>query len=281
MNVVFASTGVVGSRVLEGLVKQGKRVRAVSRSRPSGERAAEQVRVDLSTGEGLREALEGAETVFLATGDMVDQVQAEVRVIEGAARAGVRKLVKLSILCADSEAFYLARVHRAIEREAERSGIPHVFLRPGGFMQNFINHYGPTLRSTGSLRLPCGDAKESPIDAGDIARVAIACLSSETFHGRALDLCGPEAMTYEQMVTAIARATNRSFRYESISEEEFRETMLPYAVTPQHVDGLIEMFRFHREGKAPRQSTSVFEVTGVSPRSFDDFARENAASWRD
>lgn len=172
-------------------------------------------------------------------------------------------------------------MHRAIEREVERSGIPYTFLRPGGFMQNFVTHYGPALRAKRVLRLPCGDAEENPIDVTDIARVTVACLSSDAFTGRTLDLCGPEAMNYEKMVAVLGRATNRSFRYESISENAFREAMLPYAVTPQHVDGLLEMFRFHREGRAPKQSTSVFEVTGKPPRSFDDFARDNAAYWRD
>ncbi len=281
MNVVFGSTGVVGSLVLEALVQQGKRTRAVFHSRPPSRNATEQVRVDLSTGEGLDEALAGAQTVFLATGDMVDQVAAEVRVIEHATRAGVLKLVKLSILCAESEAFYLAQVHREIEREVERSGLPYTFLRPGGFMQNFVTYYGPTLRWEGVLRLPCGEAEENLVDARDVASVAVACLNSDAFTGQALDLCGPEAMTYERLVAVIGEATNRELRYESISEDAFREAMLPYAVTPRHVDGLIEMFQFHRDGKAPKESTAVLDVTGLPPRPFEDFARENAESWKE
>lgn len=279
MNVIFGSSGVVGGAVLDELVKQGKPTRAAYRSRKPSARAAEEAHVDLSTGEGLEACMTGAEAVFLATGDMVDQVGAEVRVVEAARRAGVRRLVKLSILCAESEAFYLARVHRAIEREVERAGISYTLLRPGGFMQNFVTYYGPSIRFEGVFRLPCGDAEENPIDARDIARVAAICLTTDAFAGRTLDLCGPEAMTYAKLAGVIARATGRAIAYEPISGEAFREAMLPYAVTPEHVDGLLDMFHFHRERGAPKSCPAVLEVTGAPPRSFDDFAREHAAAW--
>ncbi|NTX50963.1 NAD(P)H-binding protein [Myxococcus sp. CA039A] len=281
MNVILGATGVVGSAVLDELVKRGVPTRAAFRSRVPDPRATQHARVDLSTGEGLEACLDGARTVFLATGDMVDQVGAEVRVIEAARRAGVSRLVKLSILCAGSEAFFLARVHGAIERELERSGIPNTVLRPGGFMQNFVTYYGHALKTEGVLRLPWGDGEESPIDARDIARVAAVCLTSESFTGRHLDLCGPKAMTYQEMTRVLGQAAGRELRYESIPDGVFREAMLPYAVSPAHVEGLIDMFRFHREGRAPRASDAVLEVTGTPPRSFEDFAREHAGSWRE
>ncbi|QSQ16730.1 NmrA family NAD(P)-binding protein [Myxococcus landrumensis] len=280
MNVIFGATGVVGGAVLDELHQRRLPVRAVSRIRTPHIQAMEHVRVDLSTGEGLAASLEGAHSVFLMTGDMVDQVGAEVRVIEAARHAGVRRLVKLSILGAESEAFFLARVHRAIEREVERSGLSFTMLRPGGFMQNFITYYGHSLRTEGVLRMPWRDEKESPIDARDIARVAAACLSSERFAGRSLDLFGPQALSYPEMVHTLARVSGRTLTYESVSDAAYREAVLPYSVSPAHVDGLIDMFRFHREGRAPSPHASVLEVTGTPPRSFEAFAKEHATFWR-
>lgn len=280
MNVIFGATGVVGGAVLGELHQRGMPTRAVSRGRSPHLQATEHARVDLATGEGLIASLEGAQAVFLLTGDMVDQVGAEVRVIEAARRVGVRRLVKLSILGAPSEAFFLARVHRAIEREVERSGLSYSLLRPGGFMQNFITYYGHSLRTEGVLRLPWRDETERSIDARDIARVAAVCLSSERFAGATLDLCGPEALSYPEMVHALARAAGRPLTYEPIADAAFRDAMLPYAVTPAHADGLVDMFRFHREGRAPMANSTVMEVTGAPPRSFEAFAREHAAFWR-
>ncbi|AGC44188.1 NmrA family protein [Myxococcus stipitatus DSM 14675] len=280
MNVILGATGVVGAAVLEELHERRLPVRAVSRARTPHLQGLEHVRVDLATGDGLAACLEGAESVFLVTGDMVDQVGAELRVIEAARHAGVRRLVKLSILGAESEAFYLARVHRAIEREVERSGLSFTLLRPGGFMQNFITYYGHSLRTEGVLRLPWRDEKEDPIDARDIARVAAVCLTSERFAGRALDLGGPQSLSYPERVRSLAQASGRTLTYETVSEAAYREAVLPYSVTPAHADGLIDMFRFHREGRAPSPRDHVLEVTGTPPRSFEAFAKEHADFWR-
>ena len=89
MNVIFGSSGVVGSAVLAELYSRHVPTRGVYRSRRPSHGAGELARVDLSTGEGLEESLAGATTVFLATGDMIDQVGAEVRVIEASRRKSV------------------------------------------------------------------------------------------------------------------------------------------------------------------------------------------------
>ena len=279
MNVIFGSTGVVGRWVLRELIAAGAQTRAIYHSRTPSAQATESARVDLRSGEGLDEAMRGATAVFLATGDMVDQVAAELRVVERAVAVGVTRIVKLSVLGADSEAFYLAQLHREIERAIAGSGLSFTLLRPAGFMQNFVSYYGPAIRSEGVLRLPCADAKESLIDVRDIARVAAVCLGCDDFAGRALDLCGPRALGYDEMMAIISRTCGRELRYEPVSDAAFRQAMLPYTVTPRHADGLIEMFRFHRAGKAATHSPAVREVTGREPNPFESFAREHASSW--
>ncbi|MDI3285671.1 NAD(P)H-binding protein [Polyangium sp. 15x6] len=279
MHVIFGSSGVVGSAVLAELHRKGLPTRGVYRSRKPSPHASEVARVDLETGEGLDASLAGATTVFLATGDMIDQVAAELRVASAARRAGALRIVKLSIMSAESEAFFYARVHRAIERGVEASGIAYTLLRPGGFMQNFIHYYGHAIRTEGVLRLPCDDFEENVIDARDIAQVAAECLASNRFEGQALTLCGPQPISYSAMVAEISALTGRKVTFESISPDAFREAMLPYAVSREHVDGITAMLRFHQEGRGPKTSDAVLEVTGKPPRSFEAFAREHASSW--
>ena len=44
-------------------------------------------------------------------------------------------------------------------------------------------------------------------------------------------------------------------------------------------DASIAMLRYHQEGRGPKTSDAVLEVTGAPPRSFREFAREHASSW--
>jgi len=67
-------------------------------------------------------------------------------------RAGVKHIVKISHLRADaSPGVTITRRHRQVEKVIEESGIKFTFLRPNSFMQNFVNLYGPSIRSMNHL----------------------------------------------------------------------------------------------------------------------------------
>jgi uncharacterized protein YbjT (DUF2867 family) len=86
---------------------------------------------------------------------------------------GVKYIVKLSVMGADAEpATTIGRLHRQEEKVIEESRIPYTFLRPTSFMQNFVNIYGPGIKSKNAFYMPGGDAKVSFVDVRDIASVA-------------------------------------------------------------------------------------------------------------
>src|SRR5439155_14857666 len=176
MILVTGSSGPVGSDLLKQLTAKGEKVRAAYHSRPPAARGVEGARVALSTGEGLDTALAGCDTVFLLSGGLPDQTAAELRAVEAARRKGVRRLVKLSVWGAEGEDFSFARVHRPVEKAIEKSGIAYTFLRPNGFMQNFVTYDGETIRSHGAFYYPCHNAAVSHIDVRDIAAVGVAAL---------------------------------------------------------------------------------------------------------
>jgi uncharacterized protein YbjT (DUF2867 family) len=124
MIFVTGSGGAVGRELLKELTAMGVRVRAGYHTHPPSLPQVEGVRVDVTSGDGLDTTLVGVESVFLLTGDLADQTGGELRVVEAARRAGVRRLVKLSVLGSESEAFSFAKIHRPVERAIEGSGIP-------------------------------------------------------------------------------------------------------------------------------------------------------------
>ena len=103
--LVTGATGNVGSAVVEELGDRGLPVRAFVRN-PDRAAAVLGPDVELAVGDfaepaSIRAALDGIEVVFLACGNVPPQVEYETRVIDAAARAGVRRLVKLSALGAE------------------------------------------------------------------------------------------------------------------------------------------------------------------------------------
>jgi uncharacterized protein YbjT (DUF2867 family) len=265
---------------VKDLSAAGEMVRAGYRSRPPSSPGVLGAKIDLATGEGLDSAMHGVEGVFLLAGDMPDQTAGEIRVIEAAKRAGVRRIVKLSVLGAETEAFSFAKIHRPVEYAIEASGIPFTLLRPGSFMQNFVTYYGDTIRSQSAFYLPQSEARESHVDARDIARVAAKALTDRSHEGKAYDLVGPTPLTYTEAAEKLSATVGRKISYVGMPDDQYRKTMIGLGIPQKSVDELIDLFRFIRQQRTPLSSTAIKDVTGHDPIGFDQFVRDHVSAWR-
>jgi uncharacterized protein YbjT (DUF2867 family) len=278
MILVTGSSGTVGTELLKQLTAKGAKVRAAYHSRKPATPGVEAAKVDLSTGEGLDAALAGCDTVFLLTGGVPDQTAAETRAVEAARRKGVRRVVKLSVWGATEPDFSFAKIHRPVENAIEQSGLAFTLLRPNGFMQNFVTYDADTIKSQGAFFHPAGKARISQIDARDIAAVAVKALttSGKEHEGKAYDLSGPEALTYEQCAAKLSAAAGKPIKYVSPPEDEYRKTLIGAGIPGGYADALLDLNRLYRADKASRVTTAVRDVTGRAPMTFDQFARDYA-----
>lgn len=277
---VMGASGTIGSEVVKLLADEGHAVRAGYYSRKPTVRGVQPVQIDIVTGKGLDRALAGVDSVFVLSGLMEDQAAAEIRVVEMAKHMAAKRLVKLSVLAAETEAYSFARIHRKIERAIEESGLPYTLLRPGSFMQNFVNYYGETIRGEDAFYLPCGEAREAFVDARDIARVAVHALTSDGHQGKGYDLLGAEVLSYTDAAQKLSAVLRRQIRYVDTPAAEFKKSMIGAGLPEWYVDRLTSLYQYVREGNFPKRSTSIKDVTGREPISFDQFARDYAESWR-
>lgn len=198
---VIGGTGSVGSLVARELAARGDEVRVVSRRPPAAAlpAGAMHARADLTSGEGLREAVDGMEAVV----DAANETRAARRVIvDGTARllaaeadAGVAHHVEISIVGCDraSWSYYDAKV----EQEAVVAGaaVPWSLLRATQFHTLLERGFAAAAR----LRvLPTGSALLQPIDP-----LLVAHRLAEAVHagpgGRLPDIAGPEIRTVAQL----------------------------------------------------------------------------------
>ena len=104
--------------------------------------------------------------------------------MEAAKAAGVRRIVKQSVMGAAEEAYSLANVHRPVEQAIESSGLAWTFLRPNSFMQNTVTFMGGTIRAESAFYSASGQAAISHVDVHDIAAVAVQALTTPDHEGR-------------------------------------------------------------------------------------------------
>jgi uncharacterized protein YbjT (DUF2867 family) len=279
MILVTGSSGTIGTEVLRELQARGAPVRAGYRSRKPSLQGVETARLDLSSGEGLPEALRGVEALFLLSGDMPNQAEVEIATVKAAKKTGVRRIVKLSVLNAAEEEFGFGRMHRAVEREIEASGIAYNLLRPNGFMQNFATYHGGTIRSDDAFYLPCGEASVAHVDARDIAAMAAVCLTGGAPEGKAYDLTGPQALTFYDVAEKLSAPIGRTINYVSIAESDYRAALAAAGVPDYYIELLVDLCRYYRTGKGARIAAAPKELGG-GLIAFERFARDYAGSWK-
>jgi uncharacterized protein YbjT (DUF2867 family) len=277
MILVTGASGTVGSEVVKALVARKAPVRAGYRSRPQNVPAGvETVALDYDRPETIAPALREVETLFLLS----NTVAPEVRVVDEAKRAGVKRIVKLSVLGAGEGLFEFARWHRPVEQHIEASGLAWTHLRPNGFMQNMINYKGETIRTQSALYASVGDAAISHVDARDIGAAAGRVLTESGHEGKAYDLTGGAALTYGQVAQALSTALGRTIRYVPITGEQYRAAAVAAGTPEPYADALVDLDRAYAAGVGSRVAADVKTLTGRDPISFDAFARDHAPSMR-
>ena len=287
--LVTGATGTLGSEVVKQLssvtpavnIKAG--VHSAQNVNKDGDRV-EVVLIDYNKPETLKEALNQVDKLFLLTPDVPNASDLAVNAVTEAKKAGIRHIVKQSVMGADLEADVgTMRLHREAEKIIEQSGIPFTFLHPNEFMQNFVNFHSPSIKNNNAFYLPLEDAKVSLVDVRDIASVAVKSLTedgNDKHKNKTYLITGPEALSYHQAAEILSNATGKKISYVNISEEEARGAMKEMGMSDWLINTISELHDYFRKGNASQVSSAVEEITGKKPISFSQFAKDYASAFR-
>lgn len=201
---VVGGTGVVGKLVVDELAKRGDRVRVLSR-RASGDlpSGATHHRIDLTTGEGLAEALGGAEVVVDAANDASRRagdvlVEGGRRMLAAEQEAGIRHHVAISIVGCDRVPLGYYRIKVAQEQVVTESQVPWSLLRASQFHTLIAYVFEVWERRRA---IPTGKALIQPIAPEVVAR-RLAGAVHDGPGGRLPDVAGPEVETLTELASA-------------------------------------------------------------------------------
>ena len=283
--LVTGATGFLGRHVVQQLLDTNHEVRVMVRS-PGSESVFATPPTDVCYGnvsdpDALAEACRGVSQVVHLVAvirggprqfDAINR-QGAANVVAAAKEAGsVRHFVHVSALGA-ANVPNLRYLHSKWQGEQEvvNSGLAHVILRPSlifGPGDEFTNAVAALVRSSPITPvIGSGNNRLQPIHVEDVARCVALSLSGNIRGNRTVEIGGPEQLSYNEIIRAVARVMGRRRLLVNVPLWKMRlpialmETLTPRAPINRAMLQLITL-------RNVAEPDSVERVFGFRPRPF-------------
>jgi NAD(P)H dehydrogenase (quinone) len=270
--------GAVGRTVVDLLRRHDLPVRALVRRHDERAEAlsamgAEVVVGDLTHAADVAHALEGCKRMYF--GMSVSPAYLEATVIAAAAareRGDLEAFVNISQMTVSQMSLTnmtdssQQRQHWLAEQVLGWSGLPVVQVRPTVFLEHFFFSAwaASSIARDGTIRLPFGSGRTSPVAVRDVAAVIAAVLENPSPHiGKIYELTGPRSQDMASIAAEYSAALGRPVTYVDVPFDDWRDQELRSRGLPDHVfDHFVTMARLHAENRYERMTRDVAAITG-------------------
>jgi NAD(P)H dehydrogenase (quinone) len=295
--LVTGATGDIGGRVVSGLRAHEVPVRALvhhedDRARALRAMSGVQVVVgDLTVAPDVVAALNGCRRIYLGMSVSPYYLEAAVTVAVAALDNGsVELLVNMSQMTvsqmdlSSTTESRQQRLHWLAEHILNWSGLPVTHIRPTVFMENplFSVLAVASIRRNGTIRLPFGNARTSPVAARDVADVVVRVLADPSRHAsHVCELTGAASRDMAAIAAEFSAALSRPVTYVDVPYEDWLEHDLkPLGLAPHLQDHIATIARLHRDNRYDRATTDIADLLGRPPSGFDSVINEIPALQR-
>lgn len=281
--LVTGSTGTVGSHVLEELRKRDAHARVLVRKQPATPlEGVEVVLGDLLDPVSVEKAIRGVDKLYLLNALVPDELTQGLIAYGLAKKHRLKQVVYHSVFCADKFKDIPHFASKAtIEAALKTYDVPYTIIRPNYFHQN-DEALKEALLGSGIYPTLLGPIGVASVDVRDIAEAAAIALTTDGHLGKTYNLNGPTALSGPKAAAIWGKILGKEIRYVGHDMEAFEQQMRQRAPSWSAFDLRI-MFQAYVEHGFLAQDGDLQTLTallGHSPRSYEDFARETAQTWR-
>ncbi len=286
--------GAVGRTIVELLRQRTRRVRALvhredERAEALRRLGAEVVVGDLTRADDVARALAGCRRMYFGMSVSADYLEATVTAAAVAReRSDLEVFVNISQMTVSQMSLTRMtdspqqRQHLLAEQVLNWSCLPVVHLRPTAFLESpfFSEWAAESIARDGTIRLPFGTGRTSPVAAGDVAAVAATVLESPAGHvGKVHELTGARSEDMAAVAAEYSDALQRPIPYVDVPLEPWLDELRGRDL-PTHVcEHLATMARLHAANRYDRHTDQVEAITGRPPTTVRDFVAAHRASF--
>jgi uncharacterized protein YbjT (DUF2867 family) len=245
---------------------------------------------DLTRPEDLARAVEACQRIYFGMSVSSAYLEAAIAMATAAReQGGIEVLVHMSQMTVSQMSLQKMtsspqqRQHWLAEQALNWSGLPVVHLRPTIFQENFffLDWAAEQIRRDGTIRLPFGSGRTSPVSTQDVAEAIAAILVDPAPHiGKNYELTGPRSEDLHGLASDYAAALGRPVRYSALPLDEWRDKELGTHGLPAHVySHFLTMAELHAQNRYDRLTSDVEAILGQPARPIESMVRNNRSKF--
>jgi uncharacterized protein YbjT (DUF2867 family) len=294
---IFGGSGYVGSYLIDELLEKGHHpvllIRPESRYKVNHRQHCTLIDGDIADPEAVHAAVSGADAVIYNIGILrefpVQGVTYQALHLEGARRAmdaaedaGVRRFLLMSANGVKADGTGYQRTKYEAEQYLKTTSLQWTIFRPSvlfgdprGRMEFATQLYRDIVCSPlpaplfydGLLPVNAGMFRMSPVHVKDVATVFVKALNMPETTGQIYELCGPQALSWKdilQMIAAAAGTSKRTLPAPAILLKVLAAALDQYAFFPITRDQLTMLMEGNTCG-----GQDAFQTFGLEPAPFD------------
>ena len=284
---VIGGTGNTGRAVVAALQKKGADFRCLVRDTAKATETlggdVELVEADTGDPDSIEAGLAGCDKLFLLTGHSPAMQEQQINTIEAAKRAGVSHVVKLSggdaVATPDCPS-KIGQAHYHIEEALKASGLEWTILRPGLFMQNFLNMAG-MVKGQGKIMMPVpADVEAGMIDVRDTGDVAAAVLTGDGHNGQSYFLASANR-TPGDVAAVLSAELGREIAFVEVPLEGAVGAMKERGMPDWLIDHQAGVMGLFASGVLAQTNDNIEQISGHPARTLEDFVKDHAGAFSD
>ncbi len=278
MIIVTGATGKLGQAIVERLLTNlpsdqvGVSVRDPEKAYALQAQGVRVRKGDFGDRESLHQAFEGASQVLIISSNSAGEVAVQYHrnAIEAAKAAGARRVLYTSHMGANPASPFAPMCdHAATEEILKTSDIAFTSLRNGFYSDSGLMLMGDAFK-TGKIIAP-EDGPVSWTTHADLAEAAVITLTNyNRLDGLTPPLTAREALDLDAIAEVASTLTGREITRVTVTDEEFRSTLISGGLPEMRADLLTGLFAASRKGEFAAVDSTLSSLLGRPPMSMRD-----------